>query len=151
MYHPAEGSGVSSLSLEERSGAAAPSGLAPVLTHRPRSAWSDSDHAGSPSPRNTGSANGRSPRFAGMEYYAGDSDDGDDDGGAGRGGGDGVKVEKKRRFREARKTHYKMSDALAKAKELLEEETAVGGGGGGGGVPPEEAMLQAEGLNGTVG
>jgi hypothetical protein len=113
-----------------------------VRTHK--SPWSDSSdqNGGSPSPRAPSNSNSngsaardrscsRSPRFS-EEYYRGNSDDeeGTDSAeeelyGSGIGGGEErkmKKIEKRKKFQEARKAHYGMKEALQKAKELLEDE-----------------------------
>ena len=96
---------------------------APIVTKQ--SAWSDSDSqvgngtlesgSGNSSPfhfqngngtrsSKRGPVEGRSPRFS-CDYYAGDSEEdlGDED---------SEKAERRRRFKEARKVHYNMREAL---------------------------------------
>lgn len=111
-----EGTGMSPLSLDDRPG--------PVRVSRQHaSPWSDSsDQNGSPSPQypsSNGRSSSRSPRFSG-DYYVDGSDEEETEG---NGVCDGeVQVEKRRKFREARKAHYEMKEAMEKAKELLKSE-----------------------------
>lgn len=91
---------MSPLSLGD-SGGAGPVSI--VTTHQTgsRSAWSDSS-VGSPSPHGNGRSVSRSPRFQDDVYYDvhGDSDE------------DSEHLERRQKFNEARKSHYKMKEAL---------------------------------------
>jgi hypothetical protein len=80
---------------------------APVLTGR--SPWGGSNGTAGSSPtastRAPSSGGGRSPRFS-CDYYAGDSEEDDE------GEEDAEKLERRRKFKAARKAHYRMREAF---------------------------------------
>ena len=110
-------SGVAPLSLEDidldaaaaAAAVAAGTSAGPSHVRTRASPWSDSSN-GSPSPSKSRST-GRSPRFS-EEYYR-DDDDSEGEGDEGQ-SGDPERHEKKRRFLEARKSHYQMKPALTR-------------------------------------
>lgn len=99
----AERSGIEPLTLNEADFSEAR--LTRIQTTRHNSPWSDNSTGTSPSPHGSNSARsaGRSPRFS-VEYYReGSDEDGNDDDST---------LEKRRKFKEMRKSHYQMKDAM---------------------------------------
>jgi len=99
-----ERSGIEPLTLNEADFSQAR--LTRIQTTSHNSPWSDNSTGTSPSPHGNNSARGtsRSPRFS-EEYYREDSDDED-------GNDDESTLEKRKKFKEARKSHYQMKDAM---------------------------------------
>lgn len=100
-----ERSGIEPLTLNEADFSQAR--LTRIQTTSHNSPWSDNSTGTSPSPHGNSSARGstgRSPRFS-EEYYREDSDDED-------GNDDESTLEKRKKFKEARKSHYQMKDAM---------------------------------------